>query len=207
MLVAGSLAVQLSTVHTVRHGIRLKLIAPFIIGGLVGVPIGAALLPYLNPMMFRSAVGVLLIVYCGVMLAAARLPKLTLDSALADGGVGVIGGILGGVAGLVGPAPMMWSMLRGWDKDTQRAVCQSFFIIMQTLTLVIYACTGLIHAQTLQMFALMLPSSLLFAWVGARFYRRLSDTAFKRILLILLLASGVALLGASALRVLGMRAG
>ena len=115
----------------------------------------------------------------------------------ADGGIGVIGGILGGIAGLVGPAPTVWCMLRGYPKDSQRAICQTFFIVMQTLTLVMYSVNGLISAETLVLFAWMMPSSLLFAWLGSRLYLRLSEYAFRRMLFVLLLASGVALLGSS----------
>jgi len=200
MLVVGSLGGQVLTVGTVRRSIRVKLIAPMLAGGLIGVPIGAALLPWLDPVVFRLGVGVLLIVYCGLMLLAANLPTITISatrSVLADGGIGVIGGILGGVAGLVGPAPTVWCMLRGYPKDSQRAICQTFFIVMQTLTLVMYSVNGLISAETLVLFAWMMPSSLLFAWLGSRLYLRLSDHAFRRMLFVLLLASGVALLGSS----------
>ncbi|MGF6411133.1 sulfite exporter TauE/SafE family protein [Paraburkholderia tuberum] len=197
MLVVGSLVGQMLTVHTVRSQIRPKIIGPFIAGGIVGVPIGATLLPFIDPVGFRIGAGLLMIVYCGVMLAAKDLPTVTAGGAWADGGVGVVGGILGGIAGLVGPAPTIWCMLRGHNKDTQRAICQSFFIAMQSLTLVTYALTGLIGKQTLVLFGWMLPSSLLFAWLGSRLYRRLSDTAFRRVLLALLFASGVALLGSS----------
>jgi hypothetical protein len=88
-------------------------------------------------------------------------------------------------------------MLRGHDKNLQRAICQSFFIAMQALTLVMYAFTGLIERQTLILFAWMVPSTLIFAWLGSRLYLRISDTAFKRVLLALLFASGAALLGTS----------
>lgn len=88
-------------------------------------------------------------------------------------------------------------MLRGYPKDSQRAICQTFFIVMQTLTLVMYSVNGLISAETLMLFAWMMPSSLLFAWLGSRLYLRLSEHAFRRMLFVLLLASGVALLGSS----------
>ena len=38
-------------------------VAPFIIGGAVGVPIGALLLTYINPAHLRIGVGVLLVLY------------------------------------------------------------------------------------------------------------------------------------------------
>ena len=83
MLVVGSLGGQVLTVGTVRRSIRVKLIAPMLAGGLIGVPIGAALLPWLDPVVFRLGVGVLLIVYCGLMLLAANLPTITISATAA----------------------------------------------------------------------------------------------------------------------------
>lgn len=197
MLVVGSLTGQLLTIGTVRRSIRVKLIAPLIVGGLIGVPIGATLLPFLDPVPFRIGVGTLLVMYCGVMLMASNLPTIKAGGAFADALVGVIGGLLGGIAGLVGPAPTILCMLRGYPKDTQRAICQTFFIVMQSLTLVMYLHNGLINHEVLVLFAWMTPSSLLCAWLGSRLYVRLSDRAFRRTLLVLLFASGVALLGSS----------
>ena len=37
-------------------------LAPFIIGGLIGVPLGTLLLTYLDPAYLRSGVGVLLLI-------------------------------------------------------------------------------------------------------------------------------------------------
>ncbi|PTB19145.1 permease [Trinickia symbiotica] len=197
MLVVGSLVGQLLTIHTVRAQIRAKLVAPFVIGGFVGVPIGAALLPIIDPVAFRIGVGLLLIAYCSVMLAATNLPVLKVGGSFADGGVGMVGGILGGIAGLVGPAPTVWCMLRGHDKHTQRAICQTFFIAMQSLTLITYLATGIIGRQTLYLILCMVPPALVFAWLGSRLYLRISERVFRRVLLVLLFASGAALFGTS----------
>jgi uncharacterized protein len=202
MLVVGSLVGQVLTLHTVRREIRARLVVPFIAGGFVGVPIGAALLPLIDAVTFRISVGTLLIVYCALMLAATNLPTVRGGGAWADAGIGMVGGVLGGIAGLVGPAPAAWCMLRGHDKNTQRAICQTFFIAMQSLTLVTYALTGLIHAHTVVLLLWMIPSALLFAWIGSRLYMRISDQAFRRVLLTLLLASGVALLATSVVQAL-----
>lgn len=44
--------------------------------------------------------------------------------ALADLGVGFLNGVLGGMTGLAGIIVVIWSGLRGWPKDVQRAVFQ-----------------------------------------------------------------------------------
>src|SRR5579863_2401137 len=48
MVVFGSLLGQLFALHTIRRTLAFGLVVPFIIGGVIGVPIGAALLPYVD---------------------------------------------------------------------------------------------------------------------------------------------------------------
>ena len=36
---------------------------------------------------------------------------------IADAMIGLGGGVMGGLAGLSGPFPTIWSGLRGWEKD------------------------------------------------------------------------------------------
>ena len=60
----------------------------------------------------------------------------------ADGVSGLIGGVMGGLAGLTGPAPTLWCTLRGWDKDTQRCIFQNFNLGMQGIALVTYWLNG-----------------------------------------------------------------
>ena len=85
------------------------------------MPIGVALLKNIDPTVFRLVVGVVLAGFCTVMLFSSRLPKITFGGRLADGGIGFVGGIMGGIAGLSGAVPTLWTSFRGWKKDVQRA--------------------------------------------------------------------------------------
>src|SRR5262249_37891058 len=82
--------------------------------------------------------------------------------------------------------PTLWCVLRGWDRDTQRAVFQSFNLAMQAATLVAYAIGGLITAEALRMFALIAPAMLLPSLIGVRLYARFSDATFRTLVLVLL---------------------
>ena len=120
----GTLFGQLLSIGTVRRGLDAGLIWPFVAGGILGVPLGVALLPHLDPLMFKLGVGVLLLLWCPAMLVSREIPRITGGGRLADGLVGWIGGIMCGIAGLNGPAPTLWTTLRGWERDRQRAVFQ-----------------------------------------------------------------------------------
>src|SRR5207245_5195769 len=153
----------------------LRRALPFILGDVLGVPAGAALLPHIDQTVFKAVVGALLAVWCPTMLFIRELPRIHHGGAVADGAVGAIGGIMGGLGGLTGPAPTLWCALRGWDKDAQRAVFQSFNLVMHALTLAVYATSGLITAEALRMFVVIAPAMVIPALLGARLYARFSD--------------------------------
>ena len=167
---------------------------PFLIGGIIGVPLGVLVLRYLDPLLFKAAVGALLSLYCPAMLFSRELPRITAGGKVADGAIGFVGGVMGGIGGLTGPIPTLWCALRGWDNDTQRAVFQSFNLAMQALTLVIYALSGLLSFEAGYMFLLITPAMLIPTLIGARLYRRFSELAFRRLVLLLLSLSGFVLL-------------
>jgi len=203
MVVFGSLIGQLLSIHSVRADLDLRRVLPFIVVGVVGVPIGAAALPYLDLALFKAGVGLLLVVYCPAMLLTRELPRIRGGGRVADGVVELIGGVMGGIGGLTGPAPTLWCTLRHWSRDAQRAVIQSFNLAMHALTLTVYVVDGAITAETGRMFAVIAPTLVVPCLIGARLYSRVSETQFRRLVLGLLFLSGVGLLAASGGRLLG----
>src|SRR6202051_5178065 len=69
LIVGYGLLVQTYGIWKLRHALAWRKVAPFIIGGAIGIPIGAALLTYINPGFLRVGVGVLLVVYSTYSLA------------------------------------------------------------------------------------------------------------------------------------------
>ena len=193
LVVFGTLFGQILSIGTVRRGLDAGLIWPFVAGGILGVPLGVALLPHLDPAAFKLGVGVLLLLWCPAMLMAREIPHITGGGRLADGVIGWIGGIMCGIAGLNGPAPTLWTTLRGWGRDRQRAVFQTFSLVTQALTITAYLATGIIHAGTAWVFAVVVPAMLIPTLIGARLYRNFTDTGFRRVVLGLLSLSGAIL--------------
>jgi uncharacterized protein len=193
MVVFGSLLGQMLSLGTVRRSLDLSRSLPFIAGGLLGVPVGVLLLHHIDPRSFKLTVGLVLLVWCPAMLAAGTLPRVTVGGRWADAAVGWIGGVMGGLGGLTGPAPVLWCALRGWDRDAQRAVFQTFNIVMQAVTMAAYLATGTIDGATARLLAVVAPAMVVPTLIGARLYRRFSEAAFRRLILILLTASGAVL--------------
>jgi hypothetical protein len=110
-----------------------------------------------------------------------------------DIGIGFFNGLLGGLTGLTGIIVTVWSQLRGWPKDVQRTVFQPVnlaAIVMSAVSLIV---AGAVTAETIRWYLLGLPVMLAGMWTGLKLYGKLDDAAFRKVLLLLLLVSGLAL--------------
>ena len=110
LAVCGALTGQLVAAATVRRGFDRVRLLPFVLGGLVGIPIGVAVLPRLDMDAFKVILGTLLVLWCPAMLMAKQLPRITRGGRVADALVGMAGGVMGllflvvGVAVIAGAA-------------------------------------------------------------------------------------------------------
>jgi uncharacterized membrane protein YfcA len=178
-----------------RHALRWPMIAPFIVGGTLGVPIGTLLLTYIDPAYLRAGVGMLLVVYGIYGLVQPALRPVPAGVA-ADSVVGFANGVLCGLTGLPGFIITIWCQLRGWSKDVQRAVFQPVMLAAIVATAIALSFTGVFTVETGKLYVLGLPAMLAGLWVGFKLYGKLDDAMFRKVILVLLLAAGLALIAA-----------
>lgn len=193
LIVGYGLLVQSYGLWRLRHALRWKAVAPFIIGGAVGIPIGAATLSYINADYLRIGVGVLLIAYSAYSLARPRLKPMHAGFAV-ETGVGVLNGLLAGITGLAGPIITIWCQLRGWPKDTQRAIFQPVILAAFAMTAISLAFTGVVTREFVKLYVYGLPALAAGLWVGIKLYGLLDDAAFRKVILVLLSLSGAVLI-------------
>ena len=196
LTVFGALTGQITAAFTLRRSPRWSVFWPFFCGGLIGVPLGVLLLPHLNALLFKFLFGLLLVLWCPAMLFASGLPRIG-GSQLKDGLAGAAGGVLGGFGGFTGVVPTLWCSLRGFDKELQRSIVQNFSLAALTLTMVGYLLAGTVTPDLWPKMAIVAPAMLLPSLLGARIYGGLSETAFRRTVLLLLTCAGLAMLVAS----------
>jgi uncharacterized membrane protein YfcA len=196
VLIAGyGICTQGYGVWKLRETLNWRTVAPFIVGGTIGVPLGAVLLTYLNPATVRFGVGVLLIIYSVYGLAKPAF-KTHRAGAATDGSIGFLNGVLGGLTGLPGFIITVWCQGRGWTKDEQRAVFQPVILAGMMMIAASLSVAGAITADTLRLYVLGLPALLVGLWLGFKSYGKLDDATFRKLVLVLLLCSGVALIAA-----------
>ncbi len=185
---------HLQALRSIWSGVRWPRLWPFLAAGLLGVPLGTALLEQVRPQPLRLGVGILLIAYSAWMGFVRRPPVITTGGRIADAAVGFVGGLMGGMASLSGPAPTIWVQLRGWNKNEQRGVNQPFNMSVLATALVAAAVAALLDRTFWIWAVITVPISLIGARIGLLLYGRANDAVFRQLVLILLAISGVTLI-------------
>ncbi len=183
---------HLTTIWPQRSHIEIKRVWPFVVGGLIGIPLGVRVLLILDAGILKAVLGVFLLAFGSYALLAPKLHTFQAGGRAADAGIGFIGGVLSGVGGYSGVLPTIWTQLRGWSKQKARAVYQPYIIVIQSVTV-----AGIILAtydrSALMLVLLVLPPLALGTWIGWHLYGRMNDLRFRQALAILLIASGATL--------------
>ena len=176
-----------------RHAISWPRIWPFLAGGALGVPIGAFVLRFANPAYLRAAIGAFLVLYALYGLTRPAIKPVQAGTA-ADVGVGAASGMLGATMGFPGILIVIWSGLRGWPPDVQRGVFQPASVALLIMCWLALGVSGSFTVGTPLLFLLGLPALAAGTWAGFALYGRLDEASFRRVMLILLLVSGVPLI-------------
>jgi uncharacterized protein len=188
---------QLLTLPMIWPHIRWRLALPLVVAGIVGVPIGTLLLPLIEPRFFKLGVAGFLIAYSAYVLVRRNKISAAHGGVVTDAVVGFGGGVLGGLAGVPGVLPIVWTDFRGWSKKQRRGVVQTFNLATVSCALAAHALTGLLTRQVAVQGAIALPGTIAGVWIGAFAYRRLADHNYQRVVMLLLLVLGLMLLWTS----------
>ena len=188
-----SVIAQVSTLPSIWKTIDFRLVWPFIIGGLAGVPIGIVLIASADPAAFKLTIGIFLLVFPVALFLQRKPMSIAFGGQWADAGIGFAGGILGGLAGLSGPLPTLWASVRGWGKQQRRGIFQLFNVTILAAALVVQVASGLVKPEIVWLTICAFPGTLLGARLGTRVYHALSDRNFSDVVLVVLFLSGVAL--------------
>jgi uncharacterized membrane protein YfcA len=193
LIVAYALLVQGYAVWKLRKSMNVKRLLPFIAGSAVGIPFGIVILKWAAPSDLRITVGLLLVAFSLYNLVRPKMPEFRHAGTVPDTIVGVLNGVLGGSTGLGGILPTIWCGMRGWPKDEQRAVFQPTAVATFLMIILWLGGTGTFTIDIAQIFAVGLPALFIGTWLGWKLYGRLDEAKFRKVVLVLLLVSGIAL--------------
>jgi uncharacterized membrane protein YfcA len=185
--------------------------APYLLGGLLGVPIGLVILSAMPTANLMLVFGGFLVLYAAYSLLKPAGASVSINNWMASSAVGLTGGVIGGFTAFPGAPVVVWSGLRHLPKRESRSIVQPFIFGMQILSLTLLAIQ---RPQTFGgtfwvLLAITIPIVLLGTLIGVRLYRSLSDVNFRRVTFMLLAISGLGLLAkaTSSLHLLGHAGG
>ena len=194
LIIAFGLIVQGYSVWKLRGALDWKRLWPFVTGAAAGVPVGVTILTWADPTHVRTAVGVFLVLYSLYAFFRPAINPVKAGGAAADAGVGFLNGVLGGMTGLAGILVVIWCGLRGWPKDVQRTVFQPVAVAIFLMSALWIGAKGAITADTIKLFLIGLPALVAGTWLGLKLFGRLNEAAFRKVVLVLLFASGAVLI-------------
>lgn len=178
----------------VRHAIRPRRLALFLVPGLATIPIGLHLLSLIDAGTLKLIIAGFMLAYGGFFLIRRDLPSLSAPSPMIDVAVGGVGGALGAMAGLSGALPTMWLAMRDWTKEQTRAVLQPYNLTILGISALLLAWDGAYDRQTLLLIAIALPATMAAAQVGIWTFRRMQDSQFRRLLVAMTFLGGIIIL-------------
>lgn len=174
-----------------RRLIRWSDILPLLPFTVLGVGAGLYLHTVLAPASLLLALAIFVLLYAGYALLP--FPPLHGGRWLA-GPAGLLGGAVGALFGTGGPFYVIYLTLRRLDKTEFRTTIATIFVIDGFCRIVGFSLSGFYTLQTLYLCAAIIPLGALALWLGGRVHLRISHAAFVRLVSMILLGSGFALL-------------
>jgi len=174
LMMACSVGVQASNLWALRKDIQWKQSLVLVLGGLLGVPIAVWLLQTTDAQTFREVFGLAVALYAGYMLFRPSLTGLRLMSHRRN-------------------ALTIWCDMHGVPKNQQRGLVQPFIAAMQIFALALLLAHHDLSSKLFFDLLLSVPALVAGSVLGIVAFRFVSEQIFRRIVLIVLMMSGLLL--------------
>jgi uncharacterized membrane protein YfcA len=193
LMMACSITVQATNLWALRKSIRWKQSSVLVVGGLLGVPIAVWLLQAADARIFRESFGLAIACYAVYTLFRPVLSRRLQMSVGRNALIGFGGGFVGGLTAMPGAIPTIWCDIHGVPKTEQRGLVQPFIAAMQIFALVLMLLQNDLSSKVLIEFVASIPALLAGAALGIFAFRCVNEASFRRIILTMLLFSGLLL--------------
>lgn len=198
LLLLVNLPTEATIVATSWRRVSWRGIALLLVGIAIGIPLGARLLDTVDPNLLLGALGAVLVLAGGALLAVPERRAVAFPR-WSEPVIGLVSGLLTGLFGTGGPPLVLYFRLAGASKSAFRASLMTIFLAMTLVRVPSYLALGLVTAPRLLSGLVLLPAVLLGAWFGHRIHLELPEATFRRLVSAALAAIGIVLV----VRVLG----
>jgi uncharacterized membrane protein YfcA len=176
-----------------REHVSWAKIRPLLLGGAIGIPIGAYALTHLPRGVLQISIGFLVAGFVLFLLTGSRIRMERPNRARFP--IGLSSGILGAGAGIGGPPVVLYLSNLDLPKQEFRADIAGFFLCLNLLTVIYYIGVGNYTLETARFAGLLILGVLVGAGTGILVARRLSEARFRMIALVFIGCIGLFLSG------------
>ena len=172
----------------------LRRLAPIFCGLIIGVVIGVNLLMTINPASMKPVVGIILILIALALLFSPRLVVPQNLEIYASPIAGLIGGVVGGIAALPGPFVFIYLLALGIKRDQFVQYSSMFLTVAAILMTVMLGGKGVLGWTDALISAASALPIFIGMWVGSHIRHFVSPELFRKIILGVVIASGINLI-------------
>ena len=188
--VVTSLFISGVPIYKLRKKLDFSKLKQFAIFGVVGIPIGMYLLVISDPSKLKFSIGILLVIYAVLMLKISSF-SINVNNKSINNLVGFISGIIGGLTALLGIIPVAWFSVQRLSKNTKRGTYEPFIFITSIAAIISFAFAGLYKIEMIFDLLKIIPALLVGSWLGIKIYNKINDNLFRKVVLGLILLSGL----------------
>ncbi|MGI9204741.1 MAG: sulfite exporter TauE/SafE family protein [Woeseiaceae bacterium] len=184
-------------VPSVRQHFDSTVLPKLVLGLLIGSPLGLAIFMVLDIVYLKALAALFVLLALFFLLFGNRWnlsdvnQKLPVTEKIS---IGTIAGIMGGSLAMPGPVPAAWMAARGFGKVVTRATILIMFIFAYVAALLLQAFIVGISKDTVLFSAELAIPTAVGILAGRYLSHRISEAAFRSIIIVVLIATAVTLL-------------
>lgn len=172
------------------RNIDKNVIMKLTIASVIGVILGIIVLAYSKPVILQKALGVFILLYVAYALIGSKEVRIGKKTNLV---FGVLGGFFSGVFSTGGPLYVI-SVKNSVEKvQAFRATMIGVLALVTIVRVPALSISGVLQAEHLKMSLFIFPVFLFAQFLGKKLFVKINETLFRKVLLLLLCLSGLAL--------------
>ena len=187
--VALNLLIALILAPSLRRQVNRATLKYLVLGLALGSPLGIFVFLSVDVVLLKIIAGIAVVLTLYFVIAGNRTQSSRTPSPPGKAeqvSIGIIGGVMGVCLAMPGPIPAAWMSARSIDKDTIRATILAMFVFAYTIAMGLQFALAGITTATLALSASLVPATIVGILVGHILSRRISETIFRRMLLVIL---------------------
>ncbi len=171
------------------ESIRWGAVAVMAPTGIIGSFAGAWVLDHLQDSYIKLIASAVVIASAVLMLGGRAIPGAGANAA--GPAAGFMSGFLNTATGMAGPPVVLLFTARDYATQVFRGTLSAFFYLISATGFVALINQGLVGSREIALSAAMLPAAMIGTFVGQLLTRRFSQQSFRRVVLILLVMTGL----------------